>query len=59
MKKQNAKKKKSEKLKPVGRWREFVHFLMETNKGVPLKTLLKNYKKSDYKKFCKNHCVHY
>jgi len=59
MKQQQKTKKTKEKLKPAGRWREFVRFLMETNKGVPLKTLLKNYKKTDYQKFCKNHCVHY
>jgi hypothetical protein len=51
--------KKKTKLKPGGRWKEYVRYMMETNKGVPLKTLLKNYKKEDYKKFCKKHCVHY
>ena len=59
MKQKQKHKNKKEKLKPAGRWREYVRFLMETNKGVPLKILLKNYKKTDYKKFCKNHCVHY
>ena len=51
--------KKKAKLKPAGRWKEYVSYLLETNKNVPLKELLKNYKPSDYKKFCKNHCVHY
>ena len=59
MEKQQPKKQKKEKLEPAGRWREFVRYLMETNKGVPLKTLLKNYKRSEYKSFCKKYRVHY
>ena len=51
------KQKKKTKLEPAGRWREFVRYMMATNKGVPLKTLLKNYKKEDYKKFCREQCV--
>ena len=54
-----TKQKKKTKLEPAGRWKEYVKYLLETNKNVPLKELLKNYKKSDYKNFCKKHCVHY
>ena len=50
---------KKTKLEPAGRWKEYVKYLLETNKNVPLKELLKNYKKSDYKNFCKKHCVSY
>ena len=50
---------KKAKLKPAGRWKEYVRYLLETHKNTPLKQLLQNYKKADYKKFCKNHCVHY
>ena len=60
MTKQKKKTKTSSKLEPAGRWKEYVKYLLETNKNVPLKELLKNYKKSDYTKFCKNHkCVYY
>ena len=47
------------KLDPPGRWKEFVRYLRDTNKGVPLKELLKNYKRSDYKKFCKTYKTRY
>ena len=59
MTKQKKKAKTSSKLEPAGRWKEYVRYLLETNKNVPLKELLKNYKKSDYKNFCKKHCVQY
>ena len=53
-----TKPKKNKKLKPAGRWKQFVQHLVDTNPRTPLKELLKNYKKKDYKKFCKT-CVHY
>jgi len=53
------KQKKKTKLLPAGRWKEYVRYLLETNPDIPLKKLLSNYKKEDYKKFCKTHCVHY
>ena len=56
---EQKKQKKKTKLLPAGRWKEYVRYLLETNRDVPLKELLKNYKKSDYQKFCKKHCVHY
>ena len=37
------------------RWREFVRYLVQTNRGVPLKTLLKTYKQKDYTEFCKKY----
>ncbi len=45
--------KKKQKLDPPGRWKEFVRYLVDSNRGVPLKTLLKDYKPKDYKTFCK------
>jgi hypothetical protein len=51
--------KKSKKLNPAGRWKEYVKYLVETHKNVPLKKLLQTYKKSDYTNFCKKHCVSY
>jgi len=39
-------------------WKLYVQFLVRKNRGKPLKELLKNYSKSDYKKFQKNPCVH-
>jgi hypothetical protein len=53
-----TKPKKKTKLKPAGRWRQFVQHLMDSNPRTPLKELLKKYKKKDYKKICKT-CVHY
>ena len=52
------KPKKKTKLKSAGRWRQFVKHLMDLNPRTPLKELLKNYKKKDYKEFCKT-CVHF
>ena len=60
MKSQKAKKKKPcKKTKPKQKtWKLYVEFLVNKNKGKPLKELLQNYSKSDYKKFQKNPCVH-
>ena len=58
MTKSKPKKKPSAKLKPAGRWRQFVQHLMDRYPRTPLKELLKNYKKKDYRKFCKT-CVSY
>ena len=51
-----TKHKKSNK-NPTGKWRQYVKYMMDKNPRVPLKDLLKNYKKKDYKKFCKKNCV--
>ena len=48
-----TKPKKKTKLKPAGRWRQFVQHLMDSNPRTPLKELLKKYKKKDYKIFVK------
>jgi len=52
-------KKKKPKLDPPGRWKEFVRFLVDSNRGTPLKKLLKNYTPQDYTKFCKKFPVKY
>ena len=51
--------KKKTKLDPPGRWKEYVRFLMHSNPKKPLKSLLKNYKKEDYKRFCKEYKAKY
>ena len=51
------KKTKVKKEKPKT-WKRYVEFLVSKNKGKPLKELLKNYSKADYKKFQKNPCVY-
>ena len=53
----NKKPKKCKKETPKT-WKRYVQFLLKTNKGKPLKELLKNYSKADYKKFQKNPCVY-
>ncbi len=55
--KTKTKVKKCKKEKPKT-WKRYVEFLVKKNPGKPLKELLKNYSKADYKKFQKNPCVY-
>jgi len=57
MKDKKKKKKTCKKEKPQ-MWKRYVDFLVRKNRGKPLKEILKNYSKADYKKFQKNPCVH-
>jgi len=52
------KKKKTCKKEKPKMWKRYVDFLVRKNRGKPLKEILKNYSKADYKKFQKNPCVH-
>ena len=59
MKKKTTKKCKKIKTKPKQKtWKLYVEFLVRKNRGKPLKEILQNYSKADYKKFQKNPCVH-
>ena len=58
--KREAKKKPQKKTckKPKQKmWKFYVDHLVRKNRGKPLKDLLKNYSKTDYKKFKRNPCV--